>query len=336
MSSCTPIVNDSHYIQWINTLTGDCIYGWQECISLLLGYLSIFCWLNAQMPQVIKNYRLGEAESLSFSFLTVWLIGDVANFIGCISTHQLPFQLYLSIYFIIIDTILCLQYLYYVKYPSNMLRRWIHQHNDQELKINIEVPNEETRLLPSQKNDEIYQPSSFYHSTTTTKSTTTLMMIGLFTFYSTSTFLNGHNNASLTTMESYEAVTAAADAEMFNSSFSQQQDDMIWIGRFFAWLCTFLYLASRLPQIIKNFRRRSVEGLSMALFFFAACGNLTYVLSIFTNPHATRKTILEAVPYLLGSAGTLCFDGTIFGQYLVWRPHQKQQHLSYSDDILNV
>ncbi|CAO3587137.1 unnamed protein product [Absidia cylindrospora] len=334
MSSCSPIVDGSHYIQWINALTGDCIYGWQECISLLLGYLSIFCWLNAQMPQVIKNYRLGEAESLSFSFLTVWLIGDVANFIGCISTHQLPFQLYLSIYFIIIDTILCLQYLYYVKYPNNTLRKWIHRHNDQEHKVNAQVPNEETHLLPSQKNDKTDQPSSFYHSTTTTKSTTTLMMIGLFTFYSTSNLLNSRNNLSLTTMESYEASTT--NVELVNSSISQQQDDMIWVGRFFAWLCTFLYLASRLPQIIKNFQRHSVEGLSMALFFFAACGNLTYVLSIFTNPHATRKTILEAVPYLLGSAGTLCFDGTIFGQYLVWRPHQKQQHLSYGDDSINV
>lgn len=63
----------------------------------------------------------------------------------------------------------------------------------------------------------------------------------------------------------------------------------------------------------------------MALFFFAACGNMTYVLSIFTNPHATRKVMLEAVPYLIGSAGTLCFDATIFGQYLVYNNSQEEK-----------
>lgn len=98
----------------------------------------------------------------------------------------------------------------------------------------------------------------------------------------------------------------------------------IWVGRFFAWLCTFLYLASRLPQIYQNIQRRSVEGLSMALFFFAAMGNLTYVLSIFTNPHATRATMLEAVPYIIGSAGTLMFDATIFGQYALWSKNVKK------------
>jgi uncharacterized protein with PQ loop repeat len=110
---------------------------------------------------------------------------------------------------------------------------------------------------------------------------------------------------------------------------SRLDDDFIWVGRFFAWLCTFLYLSSRLPQIIKNFQRRSVDGLSMALFFFAACGNMTYVLSIFVNPHTTRKVMLEAVPYLLGSAGTLCFDGAIFCQYLVYRPYSNKLAQQY-------
>lgn len=108
----------------------------------------------------------------------------------------------------------------------------------------------------------------------------------------------------------------------------------IWVGRFFAWLCTFLYLASRLPQIYQNFRRRSCEGLSMALFFFAAMGNLTYVLSIFTNPHATRATMLEAVPYIIGSAGTLIFDGTIFAQYALYTNKDRQQAVVAAEAVL--
>ncbi|CAO3648440.1 unnamed protein product [Cunninghamella blakesleeana] len=326
-NTCVPTVDGVPYIQWIHYLFGDCVYGWQECLSLLLGYLSILCWLNAQIPQVIKNYKLGAADSLSFSFLTVWLIGDVANFIGCIFTHQLPFQLYLSAYFILIDTILCLQWLYYVKFPDNRLRRWVT--NDEAKLIKRRPSNQSTSSTSANHNNNNDETTSLllqddnkksYHSTS--KKTTSLFMIGLFTFYYSQFSMN---TSTLTTSPS-PSPSSSIDFNVLDVTSSE--DQAIWIGRFFAWVCTFLYLSSRLPQIIRNFQRQSVEGLSMALFFFAASGNFTYCLSIFTNPHATRKSMLEAVPYLLGSAGTLCFDATIFGQWIAYRQRPSSENNS--------
>lgn len=117
------------------------------------------------------------------------------------------------------------------------------------------------------------------------------------------------------------------------------------IGRISAWICTTLYLTSRLPQIWKNvsvfsgiccaraelifliqYQRKSVEGLSILLFFFAFNGNLTYVLSILLNPAGSEGNnpetrtyyLLEALPYLLGSGGTLVFDLTIMFQSLFY------------------
>lgn len=99
------------------------------------------------------------------------------------------------------------------------------------------------------------------------------------------------------------------------------------IGRISAWVCTTLYLTSRLPQIWKNYQRKSVEGLSILLFVFAFCGNLTYVLSIILNPTGTGGSkdpeivnyyLLESLPYLLGSGGTLVFDLTIMIQSLIY------------------
>ncbi|GAA6020085.1 hypothetical protein JCM11491_006390 [Sporobolomyces phaffii] len=88
------------------------------------------------------------------------------------------------------------------------------------------------------------------------------------------------------------------------------------VGRTSAWLCTTLYLTSRLPQIWRNFRRRSVEGLAMTLFFFAFVGNSLYVASILTNPLARVEPgyLIESTPYLLGSGGTLMFDLMIMVQ----------------------
>ncbi|KAJ7343374.1 PQ loop repeat-domain-containing protein [Mycena albidolilacea] len=102
------------------------------------------------------------------------------------------------------------------------------------------------------------------------------------------------------------------------------------LGRIFAWLCTTLYLTSRLPQIWKNYVRKSVEGLSMYLFIFAFLGNSFYVASILTSerafqpPPASSEFLRESLPYLLGSGGTLMFDVTIVGQSLIYRPRPRR------------
>lgn len=95
------------------------------------------------------------------------------------------------------------------------------------------------------------------------------------------------------------------------------------IGRMFAWLCTSLYLTSRLPQIWKNvsllfsllfgafffnqllqYTRKSVEGLSMYLFVFAFLGNFFYVCSILMSPQAhmpppaSTEFFKESIPYV--------------------------------------
>ncbi|KAI9365049.1 PQ loop repeat-domain-containing protein [Pilaira anomala] len=314
-TTCPILENGTHAIGWIYSIFGDCVYGWQETTSLILGYLSIFCWLNAQMPQVIKNYRIRDADGLSFSFLTVWLSGDVANFIGCIITGQLPFQIILSVYFTIIDTILCAQWLYYVKYTDNRIRRWIDGNHDEMKPVTVLGPVERIYTTYSTGGGkEIDEQTPLTHSTSNSnhkKYTGLLLFFGLVTFGGIS------SPSDLFTVN--DTTTNSMMMMVSISSESSNEDYMIWVGRLFAWICTFLYLSSRLPQIYQNFRRRSVEGLSMALFFFAAMGNLTYVLSIFTNPHATRASMLESVPYIIGSAGTLVFDFTIFAQYALFK-----------------
>ncbi|WOO84374.1 Lysosomal amino acid transporter 1 [Vanrija pseudolonga] len=93
------------------------------------------------------------------------------------------------------------------------------------------------------------------------------------------------------------------------------------IGRISAWCCTTLYLTSRLPQIWKNFQRKSVEGLSILLFIFAFLGNVAYVASIVFRPAPPGEGahyLLKALPYLLGSGGTLLFDLTIMIQSVIY------------------
>ncbi|CDS06256.1 hypothetical protein LRAMOSA08784 [Lichtheimia ramosa] len=309
VESCPATFEGVEYIRWIHTIFGDCVYGWQDCFSWALGYISILCWLNAQMPQVIKNYRYQDAESLSFSFLTVWLSGDVANFIGCIYTGQLNFQVYLSIYFIFIDTLLCFQWLYYVKYPNNRLRQW----------FNPTLQMDKEQLLKKTTADDGTTDIARYGSVAS--SSRTLLMAGL--LFTLTRMASPEQSVTLTTnmVPSHDTMNGA------DMSLLSQDDDTLWMGRFFAWLCTCLYLSSRAPQIIKNYKRQSVEGLAMALFMCAAAGNFTYTLGVFTNPHQTRQSLLESVPYIIGSAGTLVFDLTIYIQYRLYNNDTQEKNV---------
>lgn len=105
------------------------------------------------------------------------------------------------------------------------------------------------------------------------------------------------------------------------------------LGQVFGWLCAVLYLGSRLPQILLNWRRKSVEGVSMLFFLFACLGNLTYVLSIFAyeptcaDPNRCRtgevgriygRYILVNLSWLAGSFGTLLLDLGIFAQFFIY------------------
>lgn len=120
----------------------------------------------------------------------------------------------------------------------------------------------------------------------------------------------------------------------FNLSANQNQSDHIFmgnitqncepdksitptvehIGYLIGWVSAFVYLNSRIPQVLKNYKRKSVEGLSLIMFFCAIMGNLTYGMGVIlkdSSPTALKKSL----PWLVGSLGTLSFDFFILLQF---------------------
>ena len=91
-----------------------------------------------------------------------------------------------------------------------------------------------------------------------------------------------------------------------------------------AWGCACFYLGSRVPQLYKNYKRKSVDGISPLLFGAALGGNIGYALCILTScdfNYATDKHLYfwYQLPYILGSAGTLVFDVAYFYQRYIYR-----------------
>lgn len=109
-------------------------------------------------------------------------------------------------------------------------------------------------------------------------------------------------------------------------------------GQAFGYICAVLYLSSRLPQLLLNYRRKSTEGMSLLFFIFACIANLTYVLSILIYEpfceaqkgtrdqckpgelqHNYWRHIAVNTSWIIGSAGTCFLDFCIFVQFSLYK-----------------
>ncbi|KAF8965250.1 PQ loop repeat-domain-containing protein [Flammula alnicola] len=473
-----------------------------ESLSLsdILGYASIGCWLGAQFPQVVENINLQSCEGLALPFLANWLLGDISNLVGCVLTHQLPFQKWLATYFVCVDFMLVAQYFYYYKPPkgppsvlghiraatspaairrmsvdrgasryralsaaaSNVaaaaalaaqqdeqdgLRRpsarhstrtgrrhgydessgstslvreeedqeenipagmldsfhseggrdypkrvsWsIERHRGRAASVGQPIRSATPTALHILSDEHVTNPDGLHHhshrdsdplldsteslspivssrGSRASRKGSTMVFLGAWMLFGIGTLagqrsmpsssttnigrvlsrnnhqvgnpipiaLNNHDTLSTRDLDSdeYDLDFAALNSDMEYGLPEEPHEDPSSeqiLGRIFAWLCTTLYLTSRLPQIWKNYVRKSVEGLSMYLFVFAFLGNCFYVSSILASPRRllpppeSSQFLRESIPYLLGSGGTLMFDITIVAQSFCYKPRHKR------------
>lgn len=288
MATCT----GDHYVEWIAKYLAECAYSIQQELSVYIGLSSIGCWLFAQIPQIIVNFRLKTAESLSVFFLLQWFLGDSLNLLGCYLSNQNMTQTITAIYFVTMDIVLFSQFMLYQHiYPKCRPKP-------------EELEDEEEATNGQSDNGDSEQPQS----THSMKVYCVLMMLGI-TLATRLQYSHSH---------SYNTNTG----RMLLSS-GTTEDIKYWIGTAVGWGSAAFYLGSRVPQIWKNFKRKSTEGLSPVMFTMAVMGNVTYATSIFL--YSTEYNYLwERFPWLLGSLGTLTFDFTTLMQFVWYRKNTKR------------
>ncbi|CAH2247374.1 lysosomal amino acid transporter 1 homolog [Pelobates cultripes] len=108
--------------RWIWQFLQQCVQSDWEYWSVLIGLLSILCFLLAAFPQLYVAYKNGKVDqALSVGFLLCWFGGDLTNFIGCYLTSQLPIQTFTAIIYCNMDIIMISQYAYY-KLKNNKMK----------------------------------------------------------------------------------------------------------------------------------------------------------------------------------------------------------------------
>ncbi|KAI8817352.1 PQ loop repeat-domain-containing protein [Fimicolochytrium jonesii] len=314
--SAQPTSSDLHAHPLLQMFLQRCAYTHSEVFAQVFAYASMTFWLCAQMPQLWRNYKRKNADGLSGAFLANWLLGDVCNLAGCILTNQLPFQTGLATYFVFADVTLLAQYIYYTRVRPAPIRR-----NSRSMLIPLPTSASHASLLI--ENTSMIDPTetSALLSLRRTQSSTAFFGVMLFGF---SNLLTGAVQHSQSTGTPSAVISPPPEFGVMTETPAPSPSLAHIIGVITAYLCMVLYLSSRIPQIIRNFRRRSTEGLAMSMFGCAAFGNLTYVLSIL----CTRRDpdfLKGAAPYLIGSGGTLIFDAIIFTQWWFLGGRQTQR-----------
>lgn len=251
-------------------------------ISSANGVASFALSFVSLFPQIIETYKDKTVAGLSPLFLLAWVCGDLTSLVGAILTNQLAFQIVLALYFLLNDCFVCGQYYYYGILHDNQLATVGH-----ESKRSVqEDPNEQVRL-----NTRV--PSSWQR------------FLSIF-------WIVGISNALPISQQDPSTPPPSTPLPSPESP----------LGTALSWAGASFYVGARVPQLIKNYKRKSTDGISPILFATTLLCNLTYNFNIFTScafleSQDKAAFIWNAAPFIVGSAGTVAFDLLYFYQHYV-------------------
>ncbi|KAI8377408.1 PQ loop repeat-domain-containing protein [Radiomyces spectabilis] len=265
---------------------------WNPAVaSSTAGYLSIACWLVVFTPQLWENYRRQSGDGLSLTFLVIWLAGDIFNLVGVILQDLLPTMFLLALWYTVADMGLIWQVLYYYRRSETM--------GDEVVFVSESAPLlGPDRRGPAFKNNDEHHTSK-HHGLTNAVAGFSIFLVTAVSCYM---YYSIHSNAD------YDG-----DAKEF-----------ALLPQLFGWTSAVLYVGSRIPQIVKNWRNKSTEGLSFGMFVCAVLGNILFTSSIFFRSTDPQYVLLN-LSWIIGSCGTLVFDFIIFLQFFIYDPPKSSQ-----------
>lgn len=328
---------------------------WNEALSGVFGSISLAAWIFLLVPQLIENYTQGSADGISLTFLLIWFVGDVTNLAGALWASLVPTVTALAVYFCFADSILITQVVYY---------KYIVKRKEEQKVVRTSahvVPlGEETSLLhggdASQSaikkrrsltdttESNMGLPGSRRRSSTIRTHSSSLRRDSTLDRIleeptGTSAWTKNTISIILIIMAGTAGWALAWRAGVWRPSpvGGEELGEGTPIGaEILGYASAVLYLGARIPQIIKNQKDRSCDGLSLLFFILSVLGNATYGAGVSLVPcHSAESTcradaiqilfhsvekqyFLTNLPWLIGSLGTMAEDAIIFIQFSVF------------------
>jgi hypothetical protein len=295
---------------------------------------------------MLQNYQLKTSEGLSGYFLLLWAFGDSCNLVACVLTgDQTPVQMYTAVYFLMSDSVLISQFVLYRKRQIQREERQTRRRrrlsfNESIIREEEESPedaNENAVISATMARiDENISTARSYEEESRndprTPKRTTKKHKKKKKPVSPSTYVTGFLGAgvsvySIRSLSGSDAMRSLSGATRslqsatgcLNQAVSTASEARVTSGRFIGYASATSYLGGRVFQIMKNRKRKSCEGVSALMFFFAISANVTYGMSIIFMKNFRWVEIVDSLSFLLGSLGTCVLDLYILKQSKYYR-----------------
>ncbi|KAF2859892.1 PQ-loop-domain-containing protein [Piedraia hortae CBS 480.64] len=260
---------------------------WNEALSGIFGSISIASWIFVLVPQMAENYTQSHADGLSLSFIIIWMIGDIANFAGALWAHLVPTVIALGVYFCAADVVLLAQVVYY-----RMRGKRVMEGENEPLISGRESEGNGT--------ERAVRMRAWVRNTLSIAAILVVGTAGWAVAWRTGAWKPSPAE------DGEGGVPTPAGAE------------------FLGYMSAVCYLGARIPQIIKNQRERSCEGLSLLFFMLSLLGNATYGAGILFHS-VEKRYFITNLPWLIGSLGTMVEDVVIFAQFSAFGDHAREE-----------
>jgi solute carrier family 66 (lysosomal lysine-arginine transporter), member 1 len=258
----------------------------RESLSGIFGSISLACWIFLLVPQLVENYRNGSAEAISLAFIFVWFIGDICNLAGALWAGLVPVVVAIGVYFCIADGVLIGQCMYYsvrnrrregkallARERGESVAQGMHA-NGHVVPVVVNEVDEEEPLLKRTRTNSMTIPGSMerrYSGTSQRRRSSNaahndhLAKI-LEESDESGTRLWFKNAVSIVAIV---VIGAAGWAMAYESGAwkpsptynDAEPEDMAKGAQVLGYLSAVAYLGARIPQIIKNARDKSCEGM---------------------------------------------------------------------------
>lgn len=340
-----------------------------EALPDIFGSISVACWVFVFTPQIYKNWKRSSTDGLATNFLVIWTAGDVCNVVGAIFQNVLPTMIILAMYYILADIALLSQvYAYGGKTSEDAAENSISVSSDTErqpllapVAANAEPPSGNSyfdnlrRHFPHPEHSSPTTPliDERYERAQPERPRTLLQELWFNAYMVLLVIAAGISGWYISAMIGHRHHQHRNYDKNGDSDLSEPME-FDSIGQIFGYLCAALYLGSRFPQILTNYRRKSTEALSLLFIMYACLGNITYDMSIFTFSPQThcvdgpgrceegeagaiyRRYLAINASWIVGSLGALLLDLIVFTQFFLYSGDERKNDDGNVGDVTST